>query len=90
MQTARILGSAALGLSYVAAGRFHVFFHHKLEPWDQAAGLLLVEEAGGLATDRYGSPASLYSDGTIAAGPALHAEFMQLTNDMPWRKRTSA
>ncbi len=89
MQTARILGSAALGLSYVAAGRFHVFFHHKLEPWDQAAGLLLVEEAGGLATDRYGSPASLYSDGTIAASPGLHAEFMELTEGMPWRARSS-
>lgn len=89
MQTARILGSAALGLSYVAAGRFHVFFHHKLEPWDQAAGLLLVEEAGGLSTDRYGAPASLFSDGTVAAGPALHAEFMELTDGMPWRKRSS-
>ncbi len=90
MQTARILGSAALGLSYVAAGRFHVFFHHRLEPWDQAAGLLLVEEAGGLTTDRYGAPASLYSDGTVAAGPALHAEFMKLTTGTPWRSRTSA
>lgn len=90
MQTARILGSAALGLSYVAAGRFHVFFHHKLEPWDQAAGLLLVAEAGGLVTDRYGAPASLYSDGTIGAGPSLHAEFMELTDNMPWRSRSSA
>jgi fructose-1,6-bisphosphatase/inositol monophosphatase family enzyme len=87
MQTARILGSAALGLAYVAAGRFHVFFHHKLEPWDQAAGLLLVEEAGGIVTDRNGCSAGLHSDGTVAASHALHQEFMRLTAKMPWRMR---
>ena len=84
MQTVRILGSAALGLAYVAAGRFHAFFHHKLEPWDQAAGLLLVAEAGGIVTDRHGTPARLASDGTIAAGRSLHPEFMKLIAGSRW------
>ncbi len=89
MQTVRILGSAALGLAYVAAGRFHVFFHHRLEPWDQAAGLLLVAEAGGVVTDRSGDPAGLLSDGTVAAGPALHAEFMRSIAGSAWTRRTA-
>ena len=59
MQTARIMGSAALGLSYAAAGRTDLYFHHQLEPWDQVAGLLLVEEAGGVVTGRR---AGLYSE----------------------------
>ena len=86
MQTARIFGSAALGLSYLAAGRLHVFFHHKLEPWDQASGLLIVEEAGGLVTDRAGNRARLESDGIIAASPHAHAEFMELTKQSAWRE----
>ena len=87
MQTARIFGSAALGLSYLAAGRLHVFFHHKLEPWDQASGLLIVEEAGGLVTDRAGNRACLESDGIIAASPHGHAEFMELTEQSAWRNK---
>ena len=85
MQTARIFGSAALGLAYLAAGRLHVFFHHKLEPWDQASGLIIVEEAGGLITDRNGQNAGLESDGIIAASPRAHAEFMELTKQSAWR-----
>ena len=88
MQTARIFGSAALGLSYLAAGRLHVFFHHKLEPWDQASGLLIVEDAGGLVTDRAGNRARLASDGIIAASPHAHAEFMALTKHSAWRGET--
>ena len=89
MQTVRILGSAALGLAYVAAGRFHVFFHHRLEPWDQAAGLLLVAEAGGIVTDRHGVPAGLRSDGTVAAAPAVHHEFMRSASRSAWTSSTS-
>ena len=69
MQTARIMGSAALGLSYAAAGRTDLYFHHQLEPWDQVAGLLLVEEAGGVVTDRMGRRAGLYSDGNRGVEP---------------------
>ena len=85
MQTARIFGSAALGLAYLAAGRLHVFFHHKLEPWDQASGLLIVEEAGGMITDRRGQRAGLESDGIIAASPNAHAEFTELIKQSAWR-----
>ena len=88
MQTARIMGSAALGISYAAAGKTDLFFHHQLEPWDQVAGLVLVEEAGGVVTDRSGKPAGLHSDGLIASSPALHAEFMRATQGMAWRDRT--
>ncbi len=88
MQTARIMGSAALGISYAAAGRTDLYFHHQLEPWDQVAGMLLVEEAGGIITDRTGGRAGLYSDGLIASNTALHAEFMRRTEGMPWRNPT--
>ena len=88
MQTARIMGSSALGISYAAAGRTDLYFHHQLEPWDQVAGLLLVEEAGGITTDRTGKRAGLYSDGIIASNAALHSEFMSRTEGMAWRRPT--
>ena len=86
MQTARIMGSSALGISYAAAGLTDLYFHHRLEPWDQVAGMLLVEEAGGVITDRTGRRAGLYSDGLVASNASLHAEFMRRTTDMAWRK----
>jgi myo-inositol-1(or 4)-monophosphatase len=88
MQTARIIGSAAMGISYAAAGLTDLYFHHQLEPWDQVAGLLLVEEAGGIVTDRNGKRAGLYSDGLVASNRALHAEFMRSTDGMAWRRPT--
>jgi fructose-1,6-bisphosphatase/inositol monophosphatase family enzyme len=88
MQTARIMGSAALGISYAAAGRTDLYFHHRLEPWDQVAGMILVEEAGGVITDRAGRRAGLYSDGLIATNATLHAEFMRTTEGMAWRNPT--
>jgi len=88
MQTVRIMGSAALGISYAAAGRADLYFHHRLEPWDQVAGLLLVEEAGGVVTDRLGLPAGLYSDGLIASNSTLHREFMQTIDGLPWLEPT--
>jgi myo-inositol-1(or 4)-monophosphatase len=88
MQTARIMGSAALGISYAAAGRTDLYFNHQLEPWDQVAGILLVEEAGGIITDRTGKRAGLYSDGLIASNATLHAEFMRKTEGMAWRRPT--
>ena len=88
MQTARIMGSSALGISYAAAGRTDLYFHHQLEPWDQVAGILLVREAGGVITDRTGEPAGLYSDGLIASNATIHAEFMRKTVGAAWRKPT--
>lgn len=88
MYSARIMGSAALGLSYTAAGRYDLYFHHSLSPWDQVAGMLLVEEAGGIVTDRNGKRASLYSDGIIASNAAIHADFLRKTEGMAWREPT--
>lgn len=88
IQTTRIMGSSALGISYAAAGRHDLYFHPGLSPWDQVAGMLLVEEAGGVITDRTGKRAGLYSDGLIASNTALHADFMRLTDGMPWREPT--
>ncbi len=87
-QTARVMGSAALGIAYTAAGRHDLYFHHRLEPWDQVAGILLVREAGGVVTDRNGKPAGLRSDGLIASNAALHEEFLKLTCGMAWREPT--
>ena len=86
MQTVRIMGSSALGLSYAAAGRYDLYFHHQLEPWDQVAGMILVEEAGGVITDRVGRRAGLHSDGLIASNKILHEDFIRKTDDMQWRR----
>lgn len=65
-------GSAALDLACVASGRFDGFWERGLSSWDIAAGLLLVEEAGGRVTDYQGKKASLNSSGIIASNKKLH------------------
>lgn len=71
----RRLGSAALDLAYVAAGRFDGFFEGALSPWDTAAGSVIVTEAGGQLTHYDLSPYSIYGK-TIAASNGLLHEFM--------------
>lgn len=66
----RITGSAALALCYVAAGRLSGFFHHRLEPWDMAAALLIVQEAGGDYVTMDGSPVASPQVGSAVAGNA--------------------
>jgi len=68
----RRMGSAALDLAYVAAGRFDGFWELSLAPHDVAAGALLVREAGGLVTDLDGGEDWLRGGHIVAAGPALH------------------
>ena len=85
MGTVRTIGSSALGISYAAAGRTDIYFQHRLSPWDQVAGILLVEEAGGVVTDRNGNRGTLYSDGIIASSVRLHEEFLRLTEGTDWR-----
>ncbi len=75
VETVRISGSAALGLAYVAAGKWDLFVHRNMQPWDLAAGILLVREAGGVVTDGAGRPAGLESEFIVAGTPAVHAEF---------------
>lgn len=84
MQSLRISGSAALGFAYLAGGRWDIFVHSDLQPWDVAAGLILVREAGGVVTNRDGSPATIESRAVIAATPGVHADFMRLAAGLPW------
>ena len=74
----RRLGSAALDLAYVAAGRLDGFWEVGLKPWDIAAGLVLVEEAGGIVTHFDGSPMVLSGSEIAAAGANLHAAMLEV------------
>jgi myo-inositol-1(or 4)-monophosphatase len=74
----RRLGSAAIDLCWVAAGRFDGFYEHKLNAWDSAAGYLMVLEAGGTVTDLKGDPYSPYQPGIIASNGLIHAELLQV------------
>jgi len=67
-----VMGSPALGMAYVAAGRLHAYWNLDAKPWDIAAGIVIVQHAGGLITDAEGGP-WLHSDGSyLAANPASH------------------
>jgi len=78
----RRAGSAALDLCSVACGRLDGFWEFNLNPWDTAAGVLMVEEAGGQITDFEGSPFQLNSRETLASNGLIHdtliAEFQQI------------
>jgi myo-inositol-1(or 4)-monophosphatase len=77
VRTMRILGSAALGMCYIACGRFDLFFHRALSPWDLAAGMLMIEEAGGVVTDDQNQPTNYKCPGVIAANPTIHRLFFE-------------
>jgi myo-inositol-1(or 4)-monophosphatase len=74
----RRCGSAALDLSYVAAGRFDGFWEMKLGPWDLAAGSLIVQEAGGRVTDFQGRPLGLDGRQVLASNSRIHLEMMKI------------
>ena len=76
----RRLGSAALDLCWVAAGRFDGFYEHHLYAWDSAAGFLIVEEAGGRVTDLHGNTYSPYRPGIIATNGIIHDELVSWIN----------
>ncbi len=73
----RRAGSAALDLCNVAAGRFEGFWEFNLNPWDTAAGVLMVEEAGGKVTRFDGSPFELDSRQTVASNGMIHDELLR-------------
>jgi len=73
----RRLGSAAIDLCWVAAGRFDGFYEHHLNPWDSAAGFLIVEEAGGKVTNLAGDQYSPFKPGIIATNGKIHAELVR-------------
>jgi len=74
----RRFGSPALDLAYVAAGRFDGYWEADLRPWDMAAGLVLVREAGGFVTDLTGGGTMLESGDVLATNPELHRPVMNL------------
>lgn len=76
--TIRVLGSAALGLTYVAAGWLDVYFHLSLQPWDAAAAMLLVAEAGGRCTTLTGEPYHVASPSCVATNGLVHEELLTL------------
>jgi myo-inositol-1(or 4)-monophosphatase len=77
-QGVRRLGSAALDLCYVAAGRFEGFWEVYLSPWDMAAGALFVREAGGMTTDMEGAPLSIYQKRVVASNGLMHKAMLDI------------
>ena len=78
----RRAGSAALDLAYTACGRLDGYWEFKLNPWDTAAGVLLVREAGGTVTYIDGSPFRLESAEVLASNGIIHASLIHLFEDM--------
>jgi myo-inositol-1(or 4)-monophosphatase len=74
----RRFGSAALDLAFTASGRFDAFWERRLKPWDIAAGLLLVREAGGVVSDLDGRDRMLETGHIIAANETIHRQLLEL------------
>jgi myo-inositol-1(or 4)-monophosphatase len=74
----RRAGAAALDLAYVACGRLDLFWEFLLNPWDMAAGALLVREAGGACTNMHGGPLDLRGPHILADNGLVHAEVLEL------------
>ncbi len=78
-QAIRRLGSAALDICYVANGRLDGYWEFKLRPWDVAAGILILEEAGGIATQMNGAAIQLTSFlNLVASNPVLHKKMVDI------------
>jgi myo-inositol-1(or 4)-monophosphatase len=78
--TLRGIGSAALGLCYVAAGWLDAYFHVGLKPWDMAAGLLLIEEAGGRVSDVQGGPWQPWIQHVLVSNGRVHQALLDTMN----------
>jgi len=78
----RRAGSAALDLVYVACGRLDAFWEFGLNPWDMAAGVLLVTEAGGARSDMHGAPHNLRSPHILTDNGLVHEEILQLFREV--------
>jgi myo-inositol-1(or 4)-monophosphatase len=79
-QGIRRAGSAALDLCYVASGRLDGYWELKLSPWDVAAGILIVEEAGGRVSDNAGAPVDLYGAQVVASNGLIHDQLLEVLN----------
>ena len=80
-QAIRRDGSAALNLSYVACGRFDGFWELRLNPWDIAAGCLMVEEAGGTISNFTGRQLNIYEDDIVASNGNIHAALLDVLRE---------
>jgi myo-inositol-1(or 4)-monophosphatase len=80
-QAIRRAGSAALDFAYVACGRFDGYWELHLAPWDVAAGLLLVEEAGGRTSDFAGDPAPANGTHIVASNGSVHPAMLEVLKD---------
>jgi myo-inositol-1(or 4)-monophosphatase len=78
----RRAGSAALDLAYVAAGRLEAFWEFNLNPWDTAAGVLLIDEAGGRISDFSGGSFRLESEEVLATNGLIHGELVGMFGDL--------
>lgn len=76
----RRLGSAAIDLCWVACGRFDGYWEYSLQPWDVAAGLLIVREAGGRVTDFAGAEYEIFCKQTLATNGLIHEDMQELIN----------
>lgn len=81
-QAVRRDGSAAIDLAYVACGRFDGFWEDGLNAWDVAAGLLLIEEAGGLVTDFAGGKLNIYTPRVLASNGLIHNAMRRVLGTM--------
>jgi myo-inositol-1(or 4)-monophosphatase len=79
----RRLGSAALDLCYVAAGRFDGFYEGSLGAWDMAAGTLIVREAGGMLTHYNGNELSIYGKSIVASNEKIHQPMIDIIRSVP-------
>jgi myo-inositol-1(or 4)-monophosphatase len=77
----RRFGAAALDLAWVAAGRLDAYWERGLSPWDMAAGLILVREAGGYVTDLDGGEAMLATGDVLAGNETIHRELLRVLKD---------
>jgi myo-inositol-1(or 4)-monophosphatase len=76
----RRLGSASIDLAYVACGRFEVFFEYGLHPWDIAAGVIILREAGGKISDFSGGERNLNGDEIVAANSHVYPEILEIVS----------
>lgn len=78
LHSLRVMGSGALGMAYVACGRFDLYFHRCLYPWDFASASLLVPEAGGIITDWEGKSLTLESRQLVASHNPIYEQFLEI------------
>lgn len=77
-------GSAALDMCYVASGRFDGFWEYNLHPWDVAAAMLIVQEAGGKVSDFQDSKSSIFDTEVLATNGKIHQTMLEVIQQFPW------